>query len=96
MMIRHQLQLSFCALFAIAILSLTACGPADPAADAVSKSNTSNIQRLVNLYILHQTQNLYAGPADQATFAEFIKKTDPRRLDMMGVDPEFGRRAVRK
>jgi hypothetical protein len=80
------LQLTLCAVLALVIFNAAGCGPANPEADAVSSSNKTNIQRLVNLYILHQQQNRYAGPADLEAFKEFIKKTDPRRLEMMGID----------
>lgn len=85
---KKQIQLSLAALLAVAMLGFTACGPANPAADAVANSNKSNLQRLVNLYTLHQSKNKYAGPADEAEFKEFIKATDPRRLKQMGVDPD--------
>jgi len=70
----------------LAIASLVGCGDANPEASAVANANKTNSQRLANLYILHQFQNKYAGPEDEAAFKEFIKKTDPRTLEKMGVD----------
>ena len=69
-------------------VALVGCAPANPEAAAVANANKTNSQRLANLYILHQFQNAYAGPADEAAFKEFIKKTDPRTLQPMGVDPD--------
>ena len=74
-------------LLVVVVLSSTACGPADPAAEMVSNSNKMNLQRLANLYTLYQQQNKFDGPVDEAGFKEFIKQTDARRLEVMGIDP---------
>lgn len=84
---KNLVVLSVVSLLGFAVLSLSGCGDANPEASAVTSANKTNLQRLANLYGLHQLQNKYEGPADEAAFKEFIKNTDPRMLEPMGVDP---------
>lgn len=48
--------------------------------------NTSNIQRLSNLYAGFQNAKGGSGPKDEAEFKEFIKAYAPDRLSAMSID----------
>jgi hypothetical protein len=48
--------------------------------------NTSNIQRLSNLYAGFHNAKGGSGPKDEAEFKEFIKAYAPDRLTAMGID----------
>ena len=48
--------------------------------------NTSNIQRLSNLYAAFQNYRGGRGPKDEAELRGFIKEFDPEKLSMMSVD----------
>ena len=48
--------------------------------------NTSNIQRLANMYSAFQQQKGGRGPNDGAEFKGFVKNFDPSRLAMMNID----------
>jgi hypothetical protein len=74
------------AVAAAALLAgLTGCG--DDVARQVSAVNTSNCQRLANIYAAFQNYKGGRGPNDEAEFKEFIKAFDPDKLKMMGIDP---------
>jgi hypothetical protein len=77
------------------LLCLVAAGALVPAgcnrdrtAETVAAMNTSNVQRLANLYAAHQNYKNGQGPASEAEFREFIRTYDPNKLAMMGVNPE--------
>jgi hypothetical protein len=71
---------------AVALLvGLTGC--ADKTTRQVSAMNTSNIQRVSNLYSAYQNYKAGQGPKDEADFKAFVKAFDPNNLSMMGVDP---------
>ncbi len=59
----------------------------DRTAETVAAMNTSNVQRLANLYSAHQNYKSGRGPANDAEFREFIRTFDPNKLQMMGIDP---------
>jgi hypothetical protein len=69
-----------------AFVGLSGCNR-DRTAEAVAAMNTSNVQRLANLYAAHQNYKNGRGPASEAEFREFIRTYDPNKLQMMGVNP---------
>jgi hypothetical protein len=60
----------------------------DRTAEVVGAMNTSNVQRLANLYAAHQNYKSGLGPASEAEFREFIRTYDPNKLAMMGVNAD--------
>jgi hypothetical protein len=66
---------------------LAGCGGAADPADALAQANSSNIQRLANLYVSFQSRNEWRGPADEAAFKGFIRAYSPDKLKRIGVDP---------
>jgi len=71
-----------CALLA----SLVGCGGADNDTK-LAEVNSTNIQRLANLYFTFQLTNDFRGPADEAAFKDFIRGFDSQKLARVGVDP---------
>jgi hypothetical protein len=53
----------------------------------VSAMNTSNIQRLSNLYSAFQNTHGGRGPRNDMEFKKFVKEFDPTKLSMMGINP---------
>ncbi|MBX9625830.1 MAG: hypothetical protein K2X82_18665, partial [Gemmataceae bacterium] len=74
------------AALAAGLAGLTGCGR-DGTADAVAAMNTSNAQRLANLYAAHQNFKGGRGPKAEADFKTYIREFDAAKLGMMGVDP---------
>jgi hypothetical protein len=70
------------ALFA----GLTGCAPDQTAARQVAAANTSNVQRLANLYAAFQSSRGGRGPRDEAEFKGFLKAFDRDKLARMGID----------
>jgi hypothetical protein len=76
----------------LSALSLAACvlvgcgGSVDPSA-AVAAANSTNIQRLTNLYQAYQSENGWVGPADDASLKEFIRGLPPNTLTRIGIEP---------
>src|SRR5215213_5452387 len=66
------------------LAGLAGCGR-DTTARDVAAMNTSNIQRVANLYSAFQTYKGGRGPATEAEFKEFITQFDQEKLQMMGV-----------
>jgi hypothetical protein len=67
-------------------VTLTGCGR-DRTAEAVAAMNTSNIQRLGNMYAAFQNYKGGRGPKTETEFREFIRDFDPSKLKMMSIDP---------
>jgi hypothetical protein len=53
----------------------------------VAGMNTSNSQRIANVYSAYQNYKGGNGPKDETEFKTFIKEFDPNNLSMMGIDP---------
>jgi hypothetical protein len=68
------------------LAALAGCS-GDNTASQVAAMNTSNIQRLANMYSAYQNYKGGGGPKDDKDFKAFIKAFDPPKLQMMGVDP---------
>ena len=73
------------ALLALAVLS-GCTGSVDPS-NAVAAANSSNIQRVANLYLAYQGDNNWVGPTDEEKFREFIRNLSPQILNRISVDP---------
>jgi len=73
-------------LVLVLLVGLSGCG--DQVAKDVAAVNTSNIQRLSNVYAAHQNYKSGQGPKDEADFKVFIKEFDPNKLSMMGIKPD--------
>ena len=54
---------------------------------ALAEANSTNLQRLANLYVTFQSRNEWRGPADEAKFRTFIAAYNPDKLRRIGVDP---------
>jgi hypothetical protein len=68
------------------IAPLCGCVNATNPADALAAANSSNIQRLVNLYIAFQMQHNWRGPANEGEFKQFVQGVDPKKLERIGID----------
>jgi len=70
-----------------ALLMFSGCSD-DHGASAIAKVNSSNIQRLTNLYSAFQMNRYGPGPKDEPEFKRFIKEEmGPYHLGLMGIDP---------
>ena len=80
----HPMRRWLAAGAVVALAALAGCSRDQTARD-VAAQNTSNIQRLANLYSAYQTYNGGRGPASEAEFKTFIARYDGDKLKMMGV-----------
>jgi hypothetical protein len=67
--------------------TLVGCSSHTDPDSAIAKVNTTNLQRLANLYFTFQSQHEWHGPADEAEFKKFLRECNPRKLTRIGVDP---------
>jgi hypothetical protein len=58
----------------------------DPDA-AIASVNTTNLQRLANLYYTYQSLHDWHGPRDEADFKSFLRGYNQHKLTRIGVDP---------
>jgi hypothetical protein len=70
----------------VLLAALTGCGGGVDHDDALARVNSTNVQRLANLYFTYQTTNEWRGPADEAAFKTFIRSYNPQKLTRIGVD----------
>jgi hypothetical protein len=68
------------------LVALAGCSK-DTTAAQVAALNTSNIQRLANMYSAFQNYRGGHGPKDDQEFKAFITNFDPPKLQMRGIDP---------
>jgi len=61
------------------------CGR-DQASDMFASVNSSNIQRVANLYCVYQAQHNFKGPANEQELKDFIANLDPSRHKYFGID----------
>ena len=66
---------------------LIGCSSRTDPDSAIARVNTTNIQRLANLYFTFQSQHEWRGPADEAEFKSFLHQYNPHKLSRIGVDP---------
>jgi hypothetical protein len=72
-------------LFAVCVFA--GCGGSVDPDSAVAAANSSNIQRLTNLYMTFQSENGRIGPADDASLKDFIRSLPPTTLTRIGLEP---------
>lgn len=84
---RINLLRTCCAGYLLIAVGLSGCGSSNSAQDAVAKVNSSNMQRLVNLYFAFQMKNRWQGPSDEVDFKEFIQNYPTKKLTRIGIDP---------
>lgn len=71
-----------------ALLFLPGCSSEDNGASQIAAVNSSNIQKLTNLYSAFQTNRYGPGPKSEGEFKRFIKEEmGPYHLELMHVDP---------
>jgi hypothetical protein len=71
-----------------ACLALAAgCGRDVSTDDLVAQANSTNIERLANLYTGYQSEHEWAGPPDEATFKAYVRAFDSQKLKRIGIDP---------
>jgi hypothetical protein len=68
------------------IAPLCGCMNAADPADALVAANSSNIQRLANLYNAFQMNHNWRGPANEKEFKASIKNINPEMLSRVGID----------
>jgi hypothetical protein len=66
---------------------LVGCGRGLDSDAALARVNSTNIQRLANLYLTFQMKNDWRGPADETEFKQFISSYNPKKLNRIGIDP---------
>jgi hypothetical protein len=79
---RRLAPLTVTGLFLVAV----GCS-SDKRAKEIASMNTSNIQKVANLYAGFQNMVSSNGPKDEAEFKNFLKTYDPTALSAMSVDP---------
>jgi hypothetical protein len=73
---------------AAVFLLLPGCSSEDNGASQIAALNTSNIQKLTNLYSAFQVNRYGPGPKNEGEFKRFIKdEMGPYHLGLMQVDP---------
>jgi len=82
-----KLQIRVVSAGVAAALMAGLVGCTDENAKRLAEMNTSNIQRVSNLYAGFQNMKSSKGPQSEAEFKEFAKAFDPERLRAMGFDP---------
>jgi hypothetical protein len=80
----HGIPTGLAAAYLLA--ALTGCS-GDRTTAQVAAMNTSNIQRLANMYSAYQNYKGGSGPKDEADFKAFVKNFESAKLQMMGIDP---------
>lgn len=81
-------RFAFACVAAVASLvcSLPGCSSNSADGEAVLRAaNSSNVQRLTNLYAAFSRQNRGRGPKDESEFRAFITAMGPERLERMGI-----------
>lgn len=68
------------------LVALSAGCSRDPTADKVAAMNTSNLQRVTNIYEAFQNVKSGGGPKSEADLKQFIREYDPSKLAMMKID----------
>jgi len=72
----------------LVIALISGCGGGDGTGEHLLRdANQSSLDRICTLYFTFQMENQNNGPADEATFREYINKRSPASLERIGVDP---------
>lgn len=87
----HKLKFTYSVCRVLAILLVlglvNGCGRELNPNDAVAAANSSNIQRLTNLYLAYQSEHGWIGPGDDASLKEFIRGLPSNTLTRIGIEP---------
>ena len=84
---KRKLSTRLC-LVACALLVAMVSGCGREGADAaIARVNSTNIQRLANLYFSFQMKNGWRGPDDEAEFKKFLSSYNTKKLSRIGIDP---------
>ena len=70
----------------VLLAALAGCSGGVDHDEALARVNSTNVERLANLYFTYQTMNEWRGPADEAAFKSFIRGYNPQKLARIGVD----------
>lgn len=70
------------------LCALASCSGSDDGTAGLAQANSTNLDRLANLYFTYQTKNEFRGPPDEASFKEFIRNFNAQKLARIGVDPK--------
>ena len=70
----------------VAVTAVVGCSQSSPESTLASL-NSSNVQRLVNLYFAYQKKNEFNGPKDEQDFRQFLQGISSEKLQRIGVDP---------
>lgn len=77
---------SSCVLLGLLLpILFSGCGK-DQASEMFASVNSSNIQRVANLYCVYQAQHNFKGPANEQELKDFIANLDPSRHKYFGID----------
>lgn len=68
--------------------TLIGCSSRTNPDSAVASVNTTNMQRLANLYFTYQSQHDWHGPANENDFKSFLRGYPEHKLTRIGVDPK--------
>lgn len=71
----------------LAVGCLIGCSNTADPANALAQANSTNVQRLSNLYFEYQSEHNWRGPADEAAFKKYLHAYDPARLSRIGIEP---------
>lgn len=75
------------AVLAAGLVAFVGCTPPDNTKAKVAAMNTSNIQRVANMYAGFQNNMGGRGPKDEAEFKKYFGDYAKDKLDAMGIDP---------
>jgi hypothetical protein len=78
----------------LVLFAVVGCSTNVDREDAVTQANSTNLQRMLTLYLNYQSENNWMGPADEAKFKQFISSLNDTFLSRLGVnkgniDPVF-------
>lgn len=83
---RSPLRLGSAALCGFTLLLTSGCGKVDPTA-RLAELNSSNVQRLSNIYVSFQSAHALNGPRNEGDLRRFVERLRPAALERIGIDP---------
>jgi hypothetical protein len=71
-----------------ALVLLAGCGQSGTSGERMlADSNQTNLDRVCTLYFQYQLNHGGTGPADEASFKEYIRELPAKQLERIGVEP---------
>jgi hypothetical protein len=70
----------------LVLFAVVGCSTNVDREDAVTEANSTNLQRMLTLYLNYQSENNWMGPADEAKFKQFISSLNDTFLNRLGVN----------